>query len=239
MSTEVSKANGGLPANITNMAAALAQSSVSAGAAGGGELYMQFTKFGEWVYGAEKTETEEGSIWAVNPQGFTHGWIAWDQENTAQGPTGEVMVSATQPMPLEEGLPGVKGNWSKAIGVQMRCTDGEDKGAQSVWKANSLGARKAYAEILQAVVGRIGEGSMDIVPLVELKADSYVHKTFGKIFTPVVEIVGWANMEGEQAAEPAAAIEAAPAEGTESAEQQAAEPAVEEKPARRRRRKAS
>ena len=98
MSTEVSKANGGLPANITNMAAALAQSSVSAGAAGGGELYMQFTKFGEWVFGAEKTETEEGSVWAINPQGFTHGFIAWDQDNTSQGPTGEVMVGeiATQ-----------------------------------------------------------------------------------------------------------------------------------------------
>lgn len=231
--SEVAKTGGGLPSNITNMAAALAQSSVSAGAAGGGELYMTFSKFGEWCYGAEKTETEEGSVWAINPQGFTHGFIAWDQSNTSNGPTGEVMVPATQPMPLESELPEVKGDWTKAIGVQLHCTSGEDEGAQSVWKANSLGARKAYAEILQAVIARIGEGVAEIVPLVELKADSYIHKTYGKIFTPVVEIVGWANMDGEPAAEPAAALEEQPVQ-----EEPAAEPAAEEKP-RRRRRKAS
>jgi hypothetical protein len=230
--SEVAK-TGGLPANITSMAAALSQSSVAAGAAGGGELYMQFTKFGEWVYGAEKEETEEGSQWAINPAGFSHGFIAWDQGNTSNGPTGEVMVSATQPMPLEENLPDVKGKWAKAIGVQLRCVSGEDEGAQSVWKANSLGARKTYAEILQAVVARIGEGVDTVVPLVELKNDSYTHKTYGKIFTPVVEIVGWATMEGEAVAEPAAAIE------EQEPSTQAAEPEAEEKPARRRRRKAS
>lgn len=232
MSEVATTGNGALPANITNMAAALAQSSVNAGAAGGGELYLMFTKFGEWVFGAEKTETEEGSQWAVNPEGFTHGWQAWDQDNTSNGPTGEVMVPATQPMPAEADLPDVKGKWAKAIGVQMRCLNGEDEGVQVLWKANSLGARKAYAEILQAVVTRIQNGHSDVVPVVELKADNYNHKTYGKIFTPLVDVVGWSDMDGNQAEAPAGELEApeeAPAE----------EPEAEEKPARRRRRKAS
>lgn len=227
-----SKSMSNLPASITNMATALVQSSVNAGAAGGGELYMQFTKFGEWVYGMDKTEVEEGAQWAVNPEAFTHGFIAWDQDNTSGGPTGEMMVPATQPMPLESDLPAVSGKWGKAIGIVMRCTNGEDKGTQVLFKSNSLGGRKCYAAILQAVVTRIQEGNTGIVPLVELKADSYTHKTYGKIFTPEIEVVGWTDMEGNAAEEPAANLEApeeAPAE----------EPAPEEKPARRRRRKAS
>jgi len=214
-----------LPANIQNMATALVQSSVSAGAAGGGELYMQFTKFGEWVFGTDKTEPEEGSVWAVNPMQFMHGFIAWDQSNTSQGPTGEVMVNAGSPLPAEADLPEVAGKWSKAIAMTLRCTNGEDEGIQCLWKGNSLGARKAYAALLQPVAERIGQGKEDFVPLVELGADSYTHKTYGKIFAPELTIVGWTTMDGTATEE---------VEETEAAE---VEP--EEKPARRRRRKAA
>ena len=66
-----------LPASITNMAQALAISAGQAGAAGGTDLYAQFTKFGEWVYGSEKTEVEEGPAWdhvlgkSLDPKEFT------------------------------------------------------------------------------------------------------------------------------------------------------------------------
>jgi hypothetical protein len=227
MKTETVKTNGGLPATLTNMAAALAQSAGAVGGSGGGDdLFMRFTKFGSWEYGPSNTEVEEGSIWAVNPEGFKHGFIAWDQDNTSQGPTGELLVPATQPMPNEADLPAVSGSWSQCIAVQMRCTNGEDKGVQILWKANSKGARKAYATLLQAVIARVGEGHADVVPLVSLEADSYNHKTYGKIFAPMVEVVGWADMEGNTAEEPE------PPEEPEEAP-------AEEKPARRRRRKAS
>jgi len=225
MGNEV-KGNGNLPANVTAMATALAQSASTAGASGSGELYLKMTKFGEWVYGPENTELEEDAILAVNPMGFSHGFQAWPDEGGR--PTGEVMVPATQPMPSEVDLPEVKGTWSKCVSVQLRQTNGEDSGLQYIWKGNSLGVRKAYAALLQEQVSRIQGGSEDFVPLVKLNADSYTHGTYGKIFTPEVEVVGWANMDGEQVEEPAAAIE-----------KQDEEPAAEEKPARRRRRKAS
>lgn len=209
-----------LPANIQNMATALVQSSVAAGAAGGGELYMQFTKFGEWVFGTDKTEPEEGSVWAVNPMQFQHGFIAWDQANTSQGPTGEVMVNAGHPLPAEAELPDVAGKWSKAIAMTLRCTNGEDEGLQCVWKGNSLGARKAYAALLQPVAERISKGKADFVPLVELGADSYTHKTYGKIFAPELIIVGWTTMDGVP---------------TETPEEAEAPEEAEEAPRRRRR----
>jgi hypothetical protein len=57
------------------------------------------------------------------------------------------------------------------------------------------------------------------VPVVRLKKDHYQHKSYGRIYTPVFEIVEWVSMDG--ARDEAPAEEAAPA----------AEPA----PARRRR----
>lgn len=224
------EATGGLPANVLNMAAALANSAAQAGSQGSGELFAKMTKFGEFVYGADNTEFEEGSVWAVNPQGFFHGFTAWGTKDhgTDGSNVGEVMVPATTPMPLESELPQVKGNWAKAVGIQMRCTDGEDEGTQVLFKTNSVGGRKAYASLLQAVIGRIQAGKADCVPLVECESDHYVHKTYGKIFTPEFKIVGWANMDGNKAEEPAGAIEA-PEE--EPAEEPEAAP-------RRRRRKA-
>ena len=35
------------------------------------------------------------------------------------------------------------------------------------------------------------------VPVVMLKKDHYQHKSYGKIYTPVFEIVEWISMEGE------------------------------------------
>ena len=258
MSKQVAgKANGaGLPASITNMAAALATSAATSGAAGGGELYLKMSKHGEWVYGMENTEVEEGAVLAINPHGFTHGWVAWGSKERGNEGTnvGEVMVPATQPAPLETDLPEVNGDWTQAIGVQMKVTNGEDEDLQLMWKANSLGARKAYAVILQAIVARIGDGSEDIIPLVELEADSYMHTTYGKIFVPEVNIVGWMAMSGEVAEEVAALEEQAEEPETEPEPEPAprrrgrkaaadadadAEPAKDEKPPRRRRRKAA
>lgn len=222
-----------LPANITNMAQALAASVASTGGASGSDLYMKFTKYGEWMYGSDNTETEEGSVWAVNPMGFMHGFISWGSKARGNPSvmTGERLVPATHPMPLEGELPDVNGDWSKAVAIQLRCTSGEDEGLQVLFKTNSHGGRKAYAALLQAVVEQIGKGVAECVPLVDLKSDNYMHKEYGKIFTPVIEIVGWSTMDGEAAAPAAPAIE-------EQAEEPEPAQAPEAEATRRRRRKA-
>ena len=89
-------------ANITNLAKGLAQSAQQSDSGGDGS-FMKFTKFGEWTWGTEANETEEGSLWAIHPQGFQHGWIAWgDKINNNNGQKlGETMVKATEPLPFE------------------------------------------------------------------------------------------------------------------------------------------
>jgi len=230
-------ANSNLPANIVNMATALAQSASQAGASTSSDAYMKFSKFGEWIYGVENTEVEEGSIWAVNPLGFVHGWTAWGtKEHGTNGQNvGEMMVPATQPMPQEGNLPTVKGNWAKGIGIQMRCTNGEDEGVQVMFKSNSLGGRKAYAAILQSVVARITAGEPHCMPLVKLGNDSYDHKEYGKIFTPVLEVVGWAAHDAEKPVAESATVDRLPPHADAPKVEETPKEA-EEAPRRRRRR---
>ena len=222
-----------LPANVTSMAQAL-QASVSTAGSGGSDQYMKMKRNGEWEFGVDSTVPEEDSLWAVNPTGFQHGFVAWgNAEHDNEGSmVGEVLVPATQPMPSEADLPNVKGKWTKGVSIHLRCTNGEDEGIQTEYKTNSVGGRKLYAKILQEVVGKITAGDADCVPLVSLESDSYRHAKYGEIHNPIMNIQGWSNMDGESAEEPTAAIEEeAPAE----------EPVQEEpeaKPTRRRRKKA-
>lgn len=230
-----------LPANILSMATALVQSASQAGAASGTDAFMKFTKFGEWVFGVEGTEVQEGSVWAVNPRGFRHGWTAWGtKEHGTDGQNvGESMVPATHPMPQEGSLPAVKGEWAKAIGIQLRCTNGEDEGIQVMFKSNSHGGRKAYASLLQTVAARIQAGHADCMPLVKLTGDSYQHKTYGKIYNPVIEVVGWANHADETPVSASVTDQRPPAHSDSPKAQEAQQPqeeVKEEAPRRRRRR---
>ena len=223
-----------LPAELTNMASGLAASVASAGAGGGSDLFCKMTRNGEFVFGAEDTEFQEGSLWAVNPGGLQHGWIAWgDAANDTEGQMlGERMGPAAQPLTLQTDLPEVKGSWAQCVAVQLRCTNGDDKGVQVVYKTSSLGGRKGYAALLSQIVARIQEGKLDFVAVVECLSTSYKHAKFGKIYTPDFKVRDWMTMEGVTAEEPAA-IEDAASQGLEVPEP---EPEPEpEQPKRRRR----
>lgn len=211
-----------LPAAIANMATGLAASATSVS---DGSNFMKFTKFGEFLYGADSIEVEPESDWAVNPMGFGQGWIAWgDKAHGTDGKMlGETMVGAGEAMPPQPAP--VEGAWAEQRALQLACATGEDKGTQCLFKTSSHGGKKAYAALVLQVVKKIQAGESDIVPVVKLTADSYTHPTYGKIFTPTFEVVSWTTMEATEA----------PAEETQEEEQ---EPEVAKKPARRRRAKA-
>jgi hypothetical protein len=74
---------------------------------------------------------------------------------------------------------------------------------------------------------------MNIFPIVRIGNDSYQHSSYGKTYTPVMEIVGWADMNGhEEGAE--AGDAPAPEAGAETPA--AVETAPQAAPAGRRRR---
>ena len=168
-------------AKIGEMAKGLQKSAQQA--AEQGVSFMKFTKFGSWLHGADDVEAEEDSKWLVHPETFTHGWIAWgDKSHSNHGEKlGEVSVSATEPLPAKGTLPQVEGSWAQQVSLQLLCLDGMDKGTAVCFNSSSTGGRRAYQEIVNAVVEQITSGEEAVAPVVTLSNDSYKHKDFGQI----------------------------------------------------------
>jgi len=166
---------------------------------------IKMDKGGHWVFGAEQTEIEEGSTWAVNPLSFVHGFIAWGDGDVL----GEKMVSIANPLPdLGEAPPGAKKGWESQVGMSLKCVSGEDKGLEARYTVTSVGGKRAVQTLAVALADQVDKDQTKPVAIVRLKKDSYQHKSYGKIYTPVLEIVEWMSMDGEA---PEVAAEEAPA----------------------------
>ena len=194
----------GLPA-VTDLALALKNNLNVASEMGVTIIKMDRT--GHWVFGADQTEIEDDSTWAVNPFSFVHGYIAWgDGEVLA-----EKMVSVSQPLPeLEVAPPGAKKGWETQVGFSMKCLDGADKDMEARYTATSVGGKKGVQALAVAIATQVEKDQSKPVPVVELGKEHYTHKSYGRIYTPVFKVLEWASMDGksEVEAEEAPAIEA-------------------------------
>jgi hypothetical protein len=155
---------------------------------------LKMDKTGHWVYGADQTEAEDDSRWAVNPFSFVHGFIAWgDGEVLA-----EKMASVTQPLPeLDTAPPGAKKGWEQQVGLMLKCINGEDVGLECRYTTTSVGGKRAVQELAVAIAAQVEADPTKPVPIVTLGKDHYQHKSYGRIYTPVFEIVEWVSMDGE------------------------------------------
>ena len=204
----------GLPA-VTDLALALKNNLNVASEMGVTIIKMDRT--GHWVFGADQTEIEDDSTWAVNPFSFVHGYIAWgDGEVLA-----EKMVSVSQPLPeLEVAPPGAKKGWETQVGFSMKCLDGADKDMEVRYTTTSVGGKKAVQALAVAIATQVEKDQSKPVPIVQLGKEHYTHKSYGRIFTPIFKVMEWASMDGK------AEVEEAP---------EAIEAPVDAAPARRRR----
>jgi len=207
MSNVVKFANAGLPAQVQSTAAALRQ--MASNVAAGSDALLKMDKTGHWVFGADQTEVEDDATWAVNPFSFVHGYIAWGEGE----PLGEKMGPVTAPLPALDAAPaGAKRGWEAQIGMSLKCLTGEDAGMETRFTTTSVGGKKAVQALAVAIATQVEKDPATPVPVVLLKKDHYQHKQYGKIFTPVLEVVKWIGMDGEaKAAEPEAPAAAEPA----------------------------
>ena len=182
-----------------------------------GIVILKMDKTGHWVVGADQTEIEDGSTWAVNPFSFVHGYIAWgDGEVLA-----EKMVSVSEPLPnLDVAPPGAKKGWETQVGMSLKCLTGDDQGMEARYTTTSVGGKRSVQTLALAIAAQVEKDQSKPVPVVRLKKDHYTHKSYGKIFTPVFEVVEWASMDGKT-------------EEVDAPEE--ANPAAEDAPRRRRR----
>jgi hypothetical protein len=182
--------------------------SLEQGAGTAGIVILKMDKTGHWVFGADQTEVEDDSTWAVNPFSFVHGFIAWGDGEVL----GEKMTGVQHPLPeLDAAPPSAKRGWETQIGMSLKCLTGEDKDMEARFTTTSVGGKKAVQALGVAIATQVEKDQSKPVAIVRLKKDHYVHKSYGRIYTPVFEIVEWASMDGTAEAEPEA--EAAPAAG--------------------------
>ena len=199
MSNIVAFAKAGLPA-VQDLATTLRkmENTVEVGTA-----ILKMDKTGHWVFGADQTEVEEAATWAVNPFSFTHGFIAWGSEKTPAAGTvlGEVMVSVAEPLPDPGRAPehAHKG-WETQVGMSLKCMSGEDTGMDVRFPATSVGGKRAVQTLAVAIATQVDKDASKPVPVVKLNKEHYQHKSYGRIYTPVFDIVDWISMDGEASA---------------------------------------
>ena len=203
MSNLVKFSGANLP-SVTSLSTALRTIATDVSASSTSIIKMDRT--GHWVFGADQTEAESDSTWAVNPFSFVHGFIAWgDGEVLA-----EKLVPVTEPLPeLEAAPPGAKKGWEPQTGLSLKCISGEDTGMEARFTTTSVGGRKAVQTLAVEIATQVDKDPSKPVPIIKLGKDHYTHKSYGRIYTPVFEVVEWISMDGETD-EPA---EAAPASG--------------------------
>lgn len=191
MSNIVTFSKAGLP-SVSNLSTALRKLEVEVGPAGVAIIKMD--KTGHWVFGADQTEVEEDSKWAVNPYSFVHGFIAWGDGEVL----GEKMASVAEPLPeLDAAPPQAKNGWQKQVGLSLKCISGDDRDLDCRYATTSVGGVRAVQALAVAIAEQVEKDQAKPVPIVKLKKDHYQHKSYGRIYTPIFEIVEWVGMDGE------------------------------------------
>jgi len=199
MSNIVKFNTAGLPA-VSTLSTALRALETVGGPSG--VTILKMDKTGHWVFGADQTEVQDDATWAVNPFSFVHGFIAWGNGEVL----GEKMVPVSQPLPeLDAAPPNASKGWEPQIGMSLKCLAGEDAGLEARFSATSVGGRRAVQTLAVAIAAQVEKDQTKPVPVVKLKKDHYVHKQYGRIYTPIFEVVEWVSMDGEGAEEPAEA----------------------------------
>jgi len=157
-----------------------------------GSVILKMDKTGHWVFGADQTEVEKGSKWAANPFSFVHGYIAWGNGEVL----GEKLVPVSEPLPeLEPAPAGANRGWEMQVGMMLVCTGGEDKDMQARFTTTSVGGKRAVQALAVAIADQVDTDQNNPVPLLILDNEQYMHKTYGRIFTPIFKIDRWMPMD--------------------------------------------
>ena len=161
---------------------------------GSGMAILKMDKTGHWVFGADQTEIEDDSTWAVNPFSFVHGYIAWGEGDVL----GEKMVPVAEPLPeMDVPPPGAKRGWELQVGMSLKCMAGDDKGLEVIYNVTSVGGKRAVQKLALDIAAQVEKDQTKPVAAVRLKKEHYTHKSYGRIYTPIFEIVSWLGLDGQ------------------------------------------
>jgi len=166
----------------------------------GGRPLLRLLRDGEWVFGQADDPVQQGSEWAVNPLSIMHGYSCWTNnpdpkvKNTLLG---EVMVPIMEHKPiLPEPINGFPFKEQRAF--ELKCVLGDDEGVEVTYKTSSVGGMRGVDNFLAELQKQIMTGTTNLVAIVQLEASPYEHSSYGRIYNPILNVVGWADMDGNR-----------------------------------------
>jgi hypothetical protein len=242
MTNDLNKSNNSTEVAFTDdlaaqLEAGIGQSRATTVLAGGSKPFLRMGKDGVWVYGPEPIEVEEGSLWQVNVITAAHGWCCWKDAGDKNTLAGEIMISMAQPKPPRPEPIGDT-EYAEQRSFELRCVSGEDEGMEVLYKTSSLGGMKAVdkllAEIQKAIAAsrtRAPGSPAYVFPVLALDQDSYPHPKYGKTYIPILDVVAWADINGNRKPDkPTLAVVPEPKPEPKPAQQPEPEPKSEPKP---------
>jgi hypothetical protein len=108
------------------------------------------------------------------------------------------MVPVADPLPeMDVPPPGAKRGWELQVGMSLKCMSGEDKGLEVTYNVTSVGGKRAVQKLALDIAAQVEKDQTKPVAVVRLKKEHYTHKSYGRIYTPIFEIVSWVGLDGQ------------------------------------------
>lgn len=166
---------------------------------------LKFSK-GDWLAGQGNTELKPGTKLVALMDQLQIGWVKWEDNKPTEQLMG-LVIEGYKPMhrkdlgDLDESLWEVdmqgkpRDPWQRTNYLVLRdvgVEDVTDEDRMYTFTTSSKGGIGAVVKLCNSY-GKAMRQHPDEYPVVELKVDSYAHpiKEYGRIKTPVLELVGW------------------------------------------------
>jgi len=157
--------------------------------------FLRMDKSGEWTYGAEQDEVPEDQQFAVNPESFQRGVVAWADTSVAgvaAAKLDERMFSVFEDMPDVGEPPRGSRGWEPQQGFQLKGVGkGKLENVELIYRSSSDGGKRAITGLLTEIAQGVADNPGKM-PLITVSSSSYKHASFGKIYKPIFTIVKWA-----------------------------------------------
>jgi hypothetical protein len=160
---------------------------------GGIDLLKLDKDSGTWMHGQAASVVDPKSLWAVVPQTFAAGFIAWrggKVEGEYMAGIGEAPVDPAALPPVQ-----AKAGWEEQVGVALICIEGAAEGTRVIYKASNRGGIEAIGRLRGEVLKRAKAGRDDAVAVVQLGHSSYTHQEWGLVHKPVLAIHEWLKFD--------------------------------------------
>src|SRR4029079_2220176 len=94
------------------------------------------------------------------------------------------------------------------FGCDLKCLTGDDAGIEVAFKTPSDGGIRAMVKLRDDIQRHLVNGGAAFpCPAVALEHEGYTHPKGGKIYKPILNIVGWCDMNGAMAGDNLGAVE--------------------------------